>query len=325
MQVYLKKYFWTLGLVVTVVCAALAARGVNHIVEARYLLDDAQPQDPEPRAANGSRSGSAAADLDRSGDRLAARNLFCPHCEPPEPEIEEPEIETDPDRVPTTDLPLRLVATSVGHAPHVSFATILNTETNRDGAFWVNEEIPDAGDVVRITGRYVDFVNEDEERLERISLVDEDESERSRVASSQRREQAEERRQRRRQSSSDDDDIDSLMDDGIRETGDNSYEIARELVDQVLEDPSQVARGARIVPAVQDGQSEGFKLYAIRPNSIFAKVGLNNGDTINEINGFELTSPDRALEVYQRVRDASNIEVKVTRRGEPVTLDYSIR
>lgn len=324
MQVYLKKYFWTLGVIVTVVCAVLAARGLNHVVEAKYLLDEGGAAElPEPAdPAEGGEPATHA--VDKSGDSLTDRNLFCPQCEPPEPEIEEPEIEKDPDRVPSTDLPLELVATTMTGSPEISFATIRNRETNRQGAYWIEEEIPDAGDVIRVAGRYVDFINEDEERVERLWLVEEDDDggDRRVAAREQRQERASSRREDR---SSDGDDMDSLMEEGIRETGDNSYEIEQELVDQVLEDPSQVARGARIVPAVEDGESQGFKLYAIRPNSVFAKVGLNNGDTINEINGFELTSPDKALEVYQRVRNANNIEVQVTRRGEPQTLEYSIR
>ncbi len=324
MQVYIKKYFWTLGIVVTVVCAILAARGVNHIVEAKYLLDDGESERPTPEPAPASQDTDGS-ELDRSGEPLADRNIFCSTCQPPEPEIEEPEIEKDPDRVPTTDLPLQLVATSVGASPSISFATIRNTESNREGAYWVEQEIPDAGEILRVTGRYVDFINDDAERVERISLVeDEDDTAQREAAARERRERAREARASRSRDG-DGDDIDSMMDQGIRETGENSYELDRELVDQVLSDPSQVARGARIVPAVQDGESQGFKLYAIRPNSIFAKVGLNNGDTIREINGFELSSPDRALEVYQRVRNASNLEVEVERRGERMTLDYSIR
>ena len=70
---------------------------------------------------------------------------------------------------------------------------------------------------------------------------------------------------------------------------------------------------------------EGFKLYAIRPTSAFAKLGLTNGDTLTSINGFELNSADRALEVYTKLREATSLELEVTRRGKPVTLKYTIR
>ena len=50
-----------------------------------------------------------------------------------------------------------------------------------------------------------------------------------------------------------------------------------------------------------------------------------NGDTLQSINGFELTSADKALEVYTKLREATSLEVNVTRRGKPVTLKYTIR
>jgi general secretion pathway protein C len=319
MEVYLKKYFWTLGVIVTVVCAMLAGKGVTHIVEAKYLLDgpDADRASPGPQTAP---PASSQPKRDKSGQPLADRNIFCAACEPPQAEFEEPEIETDPDRVPMTSLPLELVATNVSTNRALSFATIRNRDSNRQGAYWLEQAIPDAGEIVRITGRYVDFVNESAKRVERISLLGDEPASRPMAQSPVREEPRRPERQR-----GGGDDVQAMLDDGIRQTGDNEYEIRRDLVDQVLANPAQVARGARIVPSIRDGEANGFKLYAIRPSSVFAKVGLMNGDTINEINGFDLTTPDRALEVYQRVRDANNLTVTVTRRGEPVTLRYTIR
>jgi len=38
-----------------------------------------------------------------------------------------------------------------------------------------------------------------------------------------------------------------------------------------------------------------------------------------------VASADKALEVYTKLREATSLEVNVTRRGKPVTLKYSIR
>ena len=40
---------------------------------------------------------------------------------------------------------------------------------------------------------------------------------------------------------------------------------------------------------------------------------------------WDMTSADKALEVYSKVREASSLSVTITRRGKPVTLNYSIR
>src|SRR5690606_8577276 len=119
------------------------------------------------------------------------------------------------------------------------------------------------------------------------------------------------------------DDLQASIENGIKKTGENTYEIDRSLVDKVLANPMAVAKGARVVPAVKNGKPDGFKLYAIRPSSVYAKLGLTNGDTLQSINGFELTTADKALEVYTKLREATQLEVEITRRGKPMTLKYS--
>lgn len=115
-----------------------------------------------------------------------------------------------------------------------------------------------------------------------------------------------------------------VIETGIRLLADGSYEITKDFVDKVLANPMAIAKGARIVPAMKDGKMVGFKLYAIRPRSVYARLGFANGDTLESINGFALTSAEQALEVYTKLREASNLEVEVMRRGKRVTLRYRI-
>jgi general secretion pathway protein C len=121
------------------------------------------------------------------------------------------------------------------------------------------------------------------------------------------------------------DEMQSAGDSGIKKIDESNYEIDKSLIEKVLLNPMAIAKGARVVPSMKNGKPDGFKLYAIRPSSAFAKLGLTNGDTLQSINGFELTSADKALEVYTKLREATSLEVDVTRRGKPVTLKYSIK
>jgi len=114
------------------------------------------------------------------------------------------------------------------------------------------------------------------------------------------------------------------IDKGVRCTG-NNCTVDKALVEKMLSNTAMLATAARFVPSIKDGKANGFKLYAIRPNSIFGKIGLQNGDTIKAINNMDMTSPDKALEVYTKLRNASHLNVSVERRGEAITLDYSIR
>lgn len=93
-------------------------------------------------------------------------------------------------------------------------------------------------------------------------------------------------------------------------------------IDPIAADPMHFAKGARVVPSVKDGKPYGFKLYAIRPGSFYARLGIHNGDTILRVNGHLLEGMDKALEIYTSVRTADKIEVELIRRGKPVHHTY---
>ena len=112
---------------------------------------------------------------------------------------------------------------------------------------------------------------------------------------------------------------------GVTKVDDTNFILDRKEVDKWLADPMMVAKGARVVPSIKAGKPNGFKLYAIRPGSLYAQIGFANGDTITAINGFDLDSPDKALEVYTHVKDAKSLDVSITRRGQDLVLHYSIK
>jgi general secretion pathway protein C len=112
---------------------------------------------------------------------------------------------------------------------------------------------------------------------------------------------------------------------GIRATGENDYEVPRPEIDNALNNLNNLAMQARIVPAFKDGQAQGFKLFSIRPDSLYSKIGVQNGDVIRRINGFEMNSPEKALEVYAKLKESSRIEIELERNGSPVKKTYNIR
>lgn len=102
-------------------------------------------------------------------------------------------------------------------------------------------------------------------------------------------------------------------------------EVLEEPLDFAAANPNlhELAQDARIVPAFQNGRAIGFKLFSIRASSDFARAGLQNGDVVTRINGIELSSPERALEAYQRANDGL-IVVDFLRRGERGTLTHHL-
>jgi S1-C subfamily serine protease len=113
--------------------------------------------------------------------------------------------------------------------------------------------------------------------------------------------------------------------DAIVKVDDQTYVIPKQTVDTIIANPMAVGKGARVVPSIKNGVANGFKLYAIRPSSVYSKLGFANGDTIHSINGFELSSADKALEAYTKLQNATDVQVELTRRGHPMTLSYTIR
>lgn len=305
MQDLIKRYFWVLGALAVMTCAVFAAKATGHVIEARFLGDPktgskAAVIAPAPAVTTPTRS--------KDGEPMAARNMFCSDCTPAVPVAS---TSTDPSSIQLTSLPLMLVATSVGSSDDNSFATIVHTENQRQGSFSIGDPVPGATGVLKaIKFKYVDFENNG--HLERIVLVG--------VAPPPVVAAAEPP-----PSDENKDELQTSIDNGIKKIDDNNYEIDKALVDKILANPMAVAKGARVVPAVKNGKPDGFKLYAIRPSSVYSKLGLTNGDTIQSINGFELTTADKALEVYTKLREATSLEMEVTRRGKPVTLKYQIR
>jgi type II secretory pathway component PulC len=111
----------------------------------------------------------------------------------------------------------------------------------------------------------------------------------------------------------------------IKKLSDTSYELPKDLRDAMLANPMALSKGARVVPSVKDGQPDGFKLYAIRPSSVWAALGLSNGDTLTAIDSLPLTSADKALEAYEKLQKATSVKVSITRRGKPMTMTYTIK
>lgn len=114
------------------------------------------------------------------------------------------------------------------------------------------------------------------------------------------------------------------IDQGIKQVSETKYSVKRSLIDKLLQNQGELMRSARVVPHEENGHVVGVKLYGIRKSSLFGKLGLQNGDMLRTINGFDMGSPDSALEAYAKLRSANNLSVALVRRGNAVTMDYNI-
>ena len=78
------------------------------------------------------------------------------------------------------------------------------------------------------------------------------------------------------------------------------------------------------MPSFKNGVANGVKLFQIQPGSLYSAIGIENGDVITRINGYEVNSPDKALEVYQKLRESAHVTIELERGGQPVKKEYNI-
>lgn len=112
----------------------------------------------------------------------------------------------------------------------------------------------------------------------------------------------------------------------IKQVGQNAFQMTRADFDRDMANLSKIATQARAVPVfAEDGKTTiGFKLFQIQPDSIFTRLGLKDGDVVRAINGYKLDSPDKALELYSKLKNTSNISIDKESGGTAQSVNVSI-
>jgi general secretion pathway protein C len=309
MEIILKKYFWVVNLVVIGICAGFAGRAAGHFAEGAYLAGDdiktptrRAPPPPPPKVHG------------KEPDGINSRNVFCSGCAPIKPVESNGNgpVDNSPQK---TSLQLELVSTMVcPEDDRFSMGIIrdLSTQQKDPGMYNKGAAIGATGaTVLKVLSKRVYITNGG--RTEYLELEGAPAAVAAATAPMPPPAVA-----------MNDANLGDLPDGSVKCNG-NACTVERALVEKLLSNTAMLATSARFVPSIKDGKPNGFKLYAIRPASIFGRIGLQNGDTIKAINGSEMTTPDAALALYTKLRNASHLSVQVERRGETVALDYTIR
>jgi general secretion pathway protein C len=112
---------------------------------------------------------------------------------------------------------------------------------------------------------------------------------------------------------------------GIKRVSSYKYLIDEERVDSALANVNKLMTQIRVVPHFKKGGPQGYRVFAVKPHSLFAKLGLRNGDIVQSINGREILTPGDAYQAYQELRNTRNLDLQIVRSGVRRTLDYEIR
>lgn len=110
----------------------------------------------------------------------------------------------------------------------------------------------------------------------------------------------------------------------VRAAGENRWQIPAAEAERARSQIGELIKQARIEPNVVDGRTDGFMVKMVQPKSLLAQLGLQRGDLIRQVNGMEMNSPEKALQIVQQLREARSITVNVVRNGVPLTLSYEV-
>jgi type II secretion system protein C len=112
---------------------------------------------------------------------------------------------------------------------------------------------------------------------------------------------------------------------GIEKINDTNYNLSRALLSKVLDSAGKLIGIAAVAPKIENGQSVGLEIQGIQPGTLLTKLGLQNGDILQNVNGEPLSSPDTALGAYTTLRTADKFNLTVRRGGQSVMLNYNLQ
>lgn len=79
----------------------------------------------------------------------------------------------------------------------------------------------------------------------------------------------------------------------------------------------KIVDAARLVPnPTQSGGITGFKIFAIKGGTLFARIGLQNGDVITQVNEVSMKQAEQGFALYQAFQDEKDVRIQLLRGGE---------
>lgn len=111
----------------------------------------------------------------------------------------------------------------------------------------------------------------------------------------------------------------------VRKLSDGKFAVDQKEVLASTENMGQILTQARALPYVEQGKTVGFRISEIVPGSIYEKIGLKNGDVIQQVNSQEVDDPAKFFQLYQGLRNERSITIDLIRGGQRQSLNYEIR
>jgi len=275
--------------------ATLAADAVNQWLVAGWEIPLPPPR---PVAAPSGQSQAHKAPINLAA--ITGRDIFnsAPGAVPAGP-AGPAEPHTAVTVVEPLNLNVRLTGTVVGTSPEGSFAMIMDVARRDEHLYRVGDKVLDEGTVIEITRDLVRLKRGGAEQVLRLF----EEEKPGTMA------------------------VNVTSEPGLREVGPDQFHFVmdRGELDEALSDMPRLLTQARLLPNFRAGQTDGFRIFNIVPGSIFARIGLKNGDVLHRINDIPIEDPTKFMGVFQELKNESQITVDLVRGSDRKTFEYEIR
>jgi len=111
----------------------------------------------------------------------------------------------------------------------------------------------------------------------------------------------------------------------VERLAENRYSIDEAGVAQLSGNFNQFMSQIRMIPYFEGNKSAGYRIAAIRPGTTFERLGFQGGDVLQQVNGVDLSTPEKLYTVFQNLKDEKKVSVNILRQGQKSTLTYEIR
>ena len=111
----------------------------------------------------------------------------------------------------------------------------------------------------------------------------------------------------------------------VERLADNRFSIDEAGVTQLTTNINQYMTQVRLIPYFEGNKSAGYRIAAIRPGTTFEQLGFQGGDVLQQVNGLDVSSPEKLYTIFQNLKDEKKVSVNILRQGQKNTLTYEIR
>ncbi len=91
-----------------------------------------------------------------------------------------------------------------------------------------------------------------------------------------------------------------------------------------VSNPLALAKRFQAIPVQENGRNIGFRLKALRGESLLKKLDFNENDVFTKINGISLDKPFQALDALKSLTTARSVSVTIMRNGNEQTMDFNL-